>query len=665
MVTLHSKPTLTEALKDTMFGITELVQAISGKHLNARNIKYASISSILGIAGIIGLAKYWKFKRNLNKQIDKDSKGRKSIKANIDMQFLNRLKLLISIVVPSIKSKEFLQLIAVTVVVIMRTFVSNWLSSLSGELSGALMNFDFKSFMAILGYTTLLSFTSALLAPSLKFLINKLQLEWRISLTKYIHSKYLRNMMYYKTANLNTGLNDPDQTITQDVDKFCEGICGLYANLVKPIADVIVYTYQFVNIVGVGGPLVVLGYMTFSFIAMAILRPPFGTLTSKMQDLESKFRHTHYRTATNGESIAFYAGDQLERNVSDEAFWNLFNHKRLLIRAKWLFGFFNDFFVFNFPQAVSWLIAMYPVFFGMLKNADQIELARVLRYLAAVVSHEFTAVGEIIHLHTRLSETSGYAANICHLLETIDTIEKVDKEKKANTMVAGETIKFDKVHLSTPDGHTLVKNLSFEVLKTTPEKRNNVLITGPNGTGKSSIFRVLAGLWYADSGKIQKPGGAENTKTSDIYYIPQKPYNIYGTLREQIIYPDDPNSEKSKQFTNDQLKDFLRRVRIAYIADREGWDKEKNWDDILSLGEQQRLAVARLLYHKPAYAILDECTSAVSTDVESHLYSECQKENITCVTISLRPALIPHHDWELSLEDEEPKLRPIHHHHQH
>lgn len=175
----------------------------------------------------------------------------------------------------------------------------------------------------------------------------------------------------------------------------------------------------------------------------------------------------------------------------------------------------------------------------------------------------------------------------------------------------------------------------------------------------------MAGLWYADSGKIQKPGGAENTKTSDIYYIPQKPYNIYGTLREQIIYPDDPNSEKSKQFTNDQLKDFLRRVRIAYIADREGWDKEKNWDDILSLGEQQRLAVARLLYHKPAYAILDECTSAVSTDVESHLYSECQKENITCVTISLRPALIPHHDWELSLEDEEPKLRPIHHHHQH
>lgn len=91
----------------------------------------------------------------------------------------------------------------------MRTFVSNWLSSLSGDLSGALMNFDFKGFMGILGYSTLLSFASALLAPSLKFLINKLQLEWRISLTKYIHSKYLRNMMYYKTANLNTGLNDP------------------------------------------------------------------------------------------------------------------------------------------------------------------------------------------------------------------------------------------------------------------------------------------------------------------------------------------------------------------------------------------------------------------------------------------------------------------------
>lgn len=663
MVNIQSKPSVGDALKDTMFGLAELFQAVTGKTdlFNKRNVKYASITAAVSAAGLIGLAKYWKFKKNIGKQIDKQETSGKKIKANIDMQFLERLKLLISIVVPSVKSKEFLQLIAVTIVVIMRTFVSNWLSSLSGELSGALMNFDFKSFMSILGYSTLLSFASSLLAPSLKFLINKLQLEWRISLTKYIHGKYLRNMMYYKTANLNTGLNDPDQTITQDVDKFCDGICGLYANLVKPIADVIVYTYQFVNIVGVGGPLVVLGYMTFSFVAMAILRPPFGTLTSRLQDLESKFRHTHYRTATNGESIAFYAGDSLERNVSDEAFWNLFNHKRLLIRSKWLFGFFNDFFVFNLPQSVSWLIAMYPVFFGMLKNSDQTELARVLRYLAAVVSHEFTAVGEIIHLHTRLSETSGYAANICHLLETIDSIEKIDAEKKSKHLIAGDIIKFENVHLSTPDNHTLVKSLSFEVLKTTSDKRNNLLITGPNGTGKSSIFRVLAGLWYADSGIIHKPGGANEAKSSEIYYIPQKPYNIFGTLREQIIYPDPADSEKSKTFTNDDLKEFLRRVRIAYIAEREGWEHEKNWDDILSLGEQQRLAVARLLYHKPAYAILDECTSAVSTDVEAHLYSECQKENITCVTISLRPALIPLHDWELSLEQEEPVVRPIHH----
>ncbi|KAL9650465.1 hypothetical protein ABK040_004689 [Willaertia magna] len=662
MVNVQSKPTVGEALIETFTGLTDLVKAIGvlpSWLQNKRSTKYIGVSSALGTVGIIGLFKYWKYKRNLQKEIEKPSKGR--VKANIDMQFLGRLRLLISIVVPSIKSKEFLQLIAITVVVILRTLVSNWLSSLSGDISAALINLDFKQFMIILGYTSLLSFVSAILAPSLKYLISKLQLVWRISLTKYIHSKYLRNMMYYKTANLDTGINDPDQTISQDVDKFCEGICGLYANLVKPIADVVVYTYQFLKIVGPGGPLVVLGYMTFSFIFMAILRPPFGTMTSKLQDLESKFRHCHYRTSVNSESIAFYTGDALEKSVADEAFYNLFEHKRKLIESKWLFGLFNDFFVFNLPQAVSWLIAMYPVFFGMLKNADQIELARVLRYLAAVVSHEFTAIGEIIHLHTRLSELSGYAANICQLLETMDQLETIDKDKKQKHLKEGENIKFENVHLKTPTGHNLVKKLSFEVFRSTPQKRNNILITGPNGTGKSSIFRVLAGLWYVDDGTIYKPGGLG--KSSEIYYVPQKPYNIFGTLREQIIYPDDPNSEKSKSISNEQLKEYLRRVKIAYIADREGWELEKNWDDILSLGEQQRLAMARVLYHKPAYAILDECTSAVSTDVESHLYRECQKECISCVTISLRPALIPLHDWELKLEEEEPKLLPIEHHH--
>ena len=97
-------------------------------------------------------------------------------------------------------------------------------------------------------------------------------------------------MMYYKTAYLNTDIGNPDQCITQDVEQFCEGICGLYANLVKPIADILLYTYQLVNIAGYGGPIAIWGYMIFSFVFMSVLRPPFSSLTSRSQILEGRFQ---------------------------------------------------------------------------------------------------------------------------------------------------------------------------------------------------------------------------------------------------------------------------------------------------------------------------------------------------------------------------------------
>lgn len=427
-------------------------------------------------------------------------------------------------------------------------------------------------------------------------------------------------------------------------------MCALYSNLVKPIADVLLYTYQLVNIAGAGGPLAIVGYTFFSFIFMTVLRPPFSGMTSKLQNQEGKFRYCHIRTATNGESIAFYGGDDLEKSIVDKSFAELYDHKKTLLRSHFFFGIFNDFFVFNLPQCVSWIIAMLPVFFGNLKTADQAELARQLRYLAAVISHEFQALGEIITLNTRLSEIAGYTANVCSLLEVMDDIDKHDVEKRNKHFEVGDTIKFENVTLVTPADVVLAKHLTFEV-----KPGHNLLVTGPNGTGKSSLFRVLGGLWYIQEGIIKKPGGAQSTTDNftDIYYVPQKPYNALGTLRDQIIYPEAPNSAKSKNMSEEGLTALLKRVRIDYIIEREGgFDVVKNWDDILSLGEQQRLAMARLFYHSPKYAILDECTSAVSVDIEKNLYQQCKDQGITCVTISLRPALKPYHTHELSFSGE-------------
>lgn len=606
---------------------------------------YSVGTSALATGAGIGLYKYMKYKKQLEKDEEGDISLTKRPKARLNKQFFKRLKLLLSIVVPSLKSKEALQLLVLAVIVISRTFISNKLSKISGDLSKTLIELDFRGFMKNLGQSFLLSFVSALLAPSLKYLTNKLSLEWRISLTQYIHKRYLRSMMYYKTAYLNTDIGNPDQCITQDVEQFCEGICGLYANLVKPIADILLYTYQLVNIAGYGGPIGIWGYMIFSFLFMTIIRPPFSSMTAKLQNLEGRFRYCHIRTTTNSESIAFYGGDELEKTIADKNFRELHNHKKKLIRTHLYFGIFNDFFVFNFPQSVSWLIASMPVFFGSLQNADQGELARVLRYLAAVISHEFHAIGEIVHLNTRLSEIAGYTSNVCNLLEVMDEIASHDTDEKKKHILDGETIKFEHVNLVTPSNNILVKDLSFEV-----KQGQNMLITGPNGTGKSSLFRVLAGLWYIQDGVIRKPGGATGANFSDVYYVPQKQYNALGTLRDQITYPETHDLKKA---SDEDLLKLLKRVNIDFILEREGgWDEVKNWDDILSLGEQQRLAFARLFYHKPKYAVLDECTSAISVDMEQKLYEYCRQDGITCITISLRPALKPYHDVELSFDGE-------------
>ncbi len=533
---------------------------------------------------------------------------------------------------------------------ISRTLVSNWLSSISGDVSTHLIDLDFRNFMISLGQSSLLSVVSSLLAPTLKYLIDKLSLEWRVSLTKFIHKKYLTNLMYYKTANLTTDIPNPDQIITQDVQKFCEGMCGLYANLLKPLADLVLYTYQLIKLAGFGGPLGVLLYMFFSFAMITILRPPFSNLTSKYQNLEGNFRYCHIRTATNGESIAFYGGDELEKTIVDQSFEELYQHKKKLIRTHLYFGVFNDFFVFNLPSSISWIICALPVFFGNLKDASRGELAGKLRYLAAVISHEFQAIGEIIHLNTRLTEIAGYTNNICKLLDTIDDIEKSEKQKKTGNIEHGETIKFENVTLLTPENQLLAKNVSFEIL---PGK--NILVTGPNGAGKSSLFRVLGGLWPIQEGTIKKPGGSARVNTyNQVYYVPQKPYNTVGTLREQIIYPQTlEEANGSDKISDEALTALLKRVRIDYIVEREGgFDVVKNWDDILSLGEQQRLSMSRLFYHAPKYAVLDESTSAVSVDIEKNLYVQCKELGITCVTVSLRPALKPYHDFEFSFDGE-------------
>lgn len=243
------------------------------------------------------------------------------------------------------------------------------------------------------------------------------------------------------------------------------------------------------------------------------------------------------------------------------------------------------------------------------------------------------------------------------LFASMQTVrDNLPEAKEGAFQDRGPVISFDGVTVVTPAGQTLLKDLSFEV---TPGDR--LLICGHNGAGKSSIIRCLSALWAIPKGVITRPGGTrldadeDDSVHSQIYYLPQKPCSVIGSLSDQLTYPQ----RLSGGLPDDELRRWLRCVDLEYLADRNagqqgglgkaGGGNEVDWEQLLSLGEQQALAIARLFYHHPHFAILDECTSAVSSRLEQRLFGVARKLGITFITITHRPALQALHTRMLQL----------------
>lgn len=165
--------------------------------------------------------------------------------------------------------------------------------------------------------------------------------------------------------------------------------------------------------------------------------------------------------------------------------------------------------------------------------------------------------------------------------------------------------------------------------------------------GKSAVARIVAGLWPVYRGLVSRP---RSIGTDGIMFLPQRPYLSVGTLRDQVIYPDSEMDMRDKGRRDHELKHVLEEAKLGYLPDREGgWDTRKEWKDVLSGGEKQRMAIARLIYHEPRYAFIDEGTSAVSSDVEGLLYERCKEKGITLITISTRASLKRYHTYNLTL----------------
>lgn len=176
-------------------------------------------------------------------------------------------------------------------------------------------------------------------------------------------------------------------------------------------------------------------------------------------------------------------------------------------------------------------------------------------------------------------------------------------------------------------GEELIDNLNMHV-----HAGEHLLIIGPNGAGKSSVARIVAGLWPTYRGITCRP---RKIGQDGIMFLPQRPYLTQGTLRDQVIYPHTEMDMAENGWRDADLQKVLDDSKLGYLVSREGgWDTMKTWKDVLSGGEKQRMGFARLLYHEPRYAFIDEATSAVSSDVEGLLYETCKDRQISeCINL--------------------------------
>lgn len=578
------------------------------------------------------------------------------VKANVDATFIRQLKSLLRIGIPGWMSPEagFMALVALSLAA--RTLCDIWMIRNATTIENAIITMDRPNFKLNLLKFFVAMPVIAFVNNVLKWGIGELKLRMKTRITHYLYDEYLKGFTYYKMSNLDSRIANADQLLTTDVDKFCEMVTDLYSNMCKPLLDIFIYVYRLTTNLGGQTPGLFLLYLLFGGTLLTYLRRPAGKMTVIEQKLEGEYRYINSRLITHSEEVAFYGGNNKEKLTLLTAFHKLTNHMRKYLEFKVYMGLLENILGKYFGTVVGFVAVSLPFLdtnHHLLANRSK-EL-RFMEYytMGRMMLKLAEAIGRMVLALRDLNRLAGLTARVNQLTSVLTEINSGKYQRSmivqdnedlkpgaGRIQVQDRIIKFDRVPLVTPNGDILVQELNFEV-----RSGMNVLVCGPNGCGKSSLFRVLGELWPIFGGTLIKP------PKSKLFYIPQRPYMCLGTLRDQVIYPHTKEEMRRRGKDDNLLTEHLERVQLSYLLQREGgWDSIADWIDVLSGGEKQRIAMARLFYHAPQFAILDECTSAVSVDVEGSMYQYCKEVEITLFTVSHRKSLWVYHEYYLHMD---------------
>ena len=459
----------------------------------------------------------------------------------------------------------------------------------------------------------------------------RLALLWRDWMAQHLIKRYFNNRAYYRLRG-SASIDNPDQRISEDVRNFT--VTSLSFMLITLNAGVTLIAF-----------LGVLWVISDTLVGVLFIYAVAGTglsilighrligLNYAQYQKEADFRYSLVRVRDNAESIAFYRGERRERQDLVGRLGAAIKNMLSIIGWNRNLAFFVN--GYNYAAIVLPVVIVAPLYmrgdvaFGVVTQS------------AGAFAQVLAAVSLII---TQFERLSAYLAGVQRLGMLWDDLDEFDAEEERVAAEGGQEaaddgrrVKLDKLTVRTPDGaKTLVTDLSFEL-----HRDQSLLIMGASGTGKSSVLRTIAGLWPIGSGALERP------RLRDIMFLPQRPYMIDGTLRDQLLYPY-PDCGVS----DEQIVEVAGKVNLADVLDRVDHDLGRviDWVNVLSIGEQQRIAFARLFLRNPKFAFLDEATSALDEDNQELFYHLLKESGIGFISVGHRTTLMKYHDRVLQLD---------------
>jgi putative ATP-binding cassette transporter len=500
---------------------------------------------------------------------------------------------------------------------------------------------DQAEFFRQLGRFALLAVTWIIMFVYRLYFQQMLQIEWRTWLTEHFLADWLRDQAHYRmqllprsTDTAAAGVDNPDQRIAEDLRLFVDFTLSLSLGLLSAVVTLVSFI---VILWALSGPLTLFGITVPGYLVwVALVYAVAGTglthfigrrlirLDFNQQRFEADFRFGLVRLRENSEGVALYRGEEAERAGLLGRFSAVIgNWWALMLKRKQL-GWFTAFYgqlAIIFPY-----IVVSPRFFS-----GQIPLGAIFQ-TASAFGQVQGALSWFINAYTDFATWKATVDRLIGFSEGLAQVGEESKRSQGQRVEEGDAISLEHLAVEKPDGSALLEDTSLQL-----KRGEDALVTGPSGTGKSTLFRSLAGIWPYWKGRIRLPKGAR------LLFLPQKPYLPIGTLKHVASYPDD-----AARFSDEEAIESLKAVGLAQLSGE--LQREENWAQVLSGGEQQRLAFARALLNKPDWLFLDEATASLPEEDQESLY-QLLKEKLpgtTLVSIAHRSSLARFHVRKLA-----------------